>query len=219
MADIFVMRPRVAVLCTCGSEIAVTEQPTRDSGRSPLCASCRDAEAAESAESALISRRALTALVADERGYALHRRVLPRTGTTVDHIFVGAGAVYVISDEVTPTDAEVVVERHGGRFSPLSETLTVDGRTRTDLVDAVRAQCAQVAACLAEHGQADVPVVPVLSFSHAHLSRRGRNRRIAGVRLVGPTTLADEVGADGLFDGDRRFALAMSLVARLPSAV
>ena len=216
MADIFVMRPPVAVLCNCGSEIAFTEQPTRDSGRSPLCASCRDAEAAESA---LISRRALTALVADERGYALHRRVLPRTGTTVDHIFVGAGAVYVISDEVTPTDAEVVVERHGGRFSPLSETLTVDGRTRTDLVDAVRAQCAQVAACLAEHGQADVPVVPVLSFSRAHLSRRGRNRRIAGVRLVGPTTLADEVGADGLFDGDRRFALAMSLVARLPSAV
>ena len=215
MADIFVMRPRVAVLCSCGSEIAVTDQLPRHSGRAPLCPSCRESEAAASE---LISRRALTALVADERGYALHRRSLPQTGTTVDHIFVGAGAVYVITDELT-TDAEVVVERHGGRFTALSESLTVDGRTRSDLVDAVRAQCAQVASGLAEHGHQDVPVVPVLSFSDAHLPRRGRNRRIAGVRLVGPTTLADEVGSDGLLDGDRRFAVAMSLVALLPSAV
>lgn len=214
MADIFVMRPRVAALCSCGSEIATTE-PTSDSARHRQCASCREAEAAATA---LISRRALTELVADERGYALHRRALPRTGTTVDHLFVGASAVFVIDDELTTTDAEVSVHRHGGRFSPLHETLTVGGRTRADLVDAVRAQCAEVASGLAEHGHDDVPVVPVLSFSHAHLSRRGRNRRIQGVRLVGPTTLADEVGADGLLDGDRRFALAMSLVAFLPSS-
>jgi hypothetical protein len=37
------------------------------------------------------------------------------------------------------------------------------------------------------------------------------------VRLVSPATLGDEVAAHGLFDGDRRFAVAMTLVSFLPS--
>jgi hypothetical protein len=217
VADIDLMRLRQTVLCSCGAPLAPVA-PTPPNGRRPswhdaLCPACRESTIA----STLVTRRVLSELVADERGYALHRRLLP-DATVVDHVFVGEAAVHVIS-VVSGSDGEVLVERTGGRFAAGTEALTIGGRRRTDLVDAVRAQCAEVAACLAERGQADVPVVPVLSFSRAHLSRRGRNRRIAGVRLVGPTTLADEVGADGLFDGDRRFALAMALVARLPSAV
>jgi hypothetical protein len=37
------------------------------------------------------------------------------------------------------------------------------------------------------------------------------------IRLVSAPNLTDEVGAEGLLDGDRRFALAMSLVSFLPS--
>ena len=44
-----------------------------------------------------------------------------------------------------------------------------------------------------------------------------KHRRLGDVRIAGPTTLADEVGSEGTFDGDSRFAIAMSLVAFLPS--
>jgi hypothetical protein len=178
-----------------------------------LCPSCRDEEVAQSA---LATRGTLTELVADERGYALHRRTLPRTGTTVDHLFVGAGAVFVIN-LVTAPGAEVSVSRTGGRFAPGVEELMVGGSRATDLVDAVREQCAEVAEGLAELDQDDVPVIPVLCFALAHLPRRARHRRIGKVRLVSAMDLAEDVGVEGPFDGDRRFALAMSLVSFLPS--
>jgi hypothetical protein len=207
------MRLRAAVECDCGSELTASEQAalTRSGGRA-LCLTCREAEAVASA---LVSRRALTELVATERGYALHRRRLPGTGTTIDHLFVGASGVFVIVAGYYP-DAEVVVERSGGRFSPGTETLAVGGRRRNDLVDAVRQQCVDVTQGLADAGH-DVPVTPVLCFVEGHLPRRARHRRLGDVLLAGPTTLADEVGAEGVFDGERRFAIAMSLVAMLPA--
>ena len=84
-------------------------------------------------------------------------------------------------------------------------------------MDAVRQQCADVTLGLADAGHGDVPVAPVLCFVEGHLPRRARQRRLGDVRLAGPTTLADEVGAEGVLDGDRRFAIAMSLVAMLPA--
>ena len=214
VADISVMRLRAAVECDCGAELTSSEQAalTRSGGRA-LCLTCREAEAVASA---LVSRRALTELVATERGYALHRRRLPGTGTTIDHLFVGASGVFVIDAGYFP-DAEVVIERSGGRFSPGTETLVVGGRRRNDLVDAVRQQCGDVTIGLADAGHGDVPVTPVLCFVEGHLPRRARQRRLGDVRLAGPTTLADEVGGEGVLDGDRRFAIAMSLVALLPA--
>lgn len=214
MSDIFVMRLRDTVLCACGAEVPMSDQPVpQHSSRPAHCSSCRETNADESA---LVTRRTLTELVADERGYALHRRTLPRTGLTVDHVFVGSDAVFVIDLVVAP-DADVSVERTGGRFAPGSEVLTVGGSRATDLVDAVRAQCAEVATGLAELGQGDVPVVPVLCFVEAQLPRRARKRRFGNVRLASAMNLAHEVSAEGPFDGDRRFALAMSLVSFLPT--
>ena len=181
--------------------------------RHAQCPSCRDAEAADRA---LLTRRTLTELVADERGYALHRRTLPEIGTSVDHLFVGATGVFVI-DLVHVPDADVAVARTGGRFAQGAEVLTVGGSRATHLVDAVHDQCAEVAAGLADHGQGEVPVTPVLCFVEAQLPRRAKNRRFGNVRLANPLNLADEVGVEGPFDGDRRFALAMSLVSFLPS--
>lgn len=187
-----------------------------------LCTSCRDAEgahaveAAETAETALATR-ALTELVADERGYALHRRTLHESGCTVDHLFIGAAGLFVI-DVVLAAHADVAVKRTRARFTSDALVLTVAGSPATDLVDAVHAQCAEVATGLAEFGQDDVPVIPVLCFVGAELPRRARNRRFGDVRLVAAPHLAEEVGVEGPFDADRRFAIAMSLVALIPSA-
>jgi hypothetical protein len=208
------MRLHDVVLCNCGAEVPQGNKHVLDrSSTQILCPSCRDAE---TAESALTTRRTLTELVADERGYALHRRTLPENGARVDHLFVGASGVFVI-DLVHVPDADVAVMRTRGRFGPGTPVLTVAGSRATHLVDAVHAQCAEVAAGLEDLGQGEVPVIPVLCFVDAQLPRRAKNRRFGDVRLAGPLNLSDEVGAEGPFDGDRRFALAMSLVSLLPS--
>jgi hypothetical protein len=214
VADIIAMRLHDVVLCNCGAEVPQSNQHVlHRSSTQILCPSCRDAEAAETA---LITRHTLTELVADERGYALHHRLLPEHGTSVDHLFVGPSGVFVI-DLVHVPDAEVAVTRTRGRFSPGSDVLTVGGSRATHLVDAVHAQCAEVAAALAAVGQGDVPVIPMLCFVDAQLPRRAKNRRFGNVRLASALNLFDEVGVEGPFDGDRRFALAMSLVSFLPS--
>lgn len=214
MADIFVMRPRDALLCACGVEVPVGEQTPHHSSSTPAtCGSCRDAE---TTRRALATRRALTDLVAHERGYALHRRTVPGTDTTIDHLFVGPSAVFVIHDQLAP-DTSVGVARSGGRWSAETPTLTIGGEPRPELSDAVHAQCLEVAEGLAEAGHADVPVVPVICFVDAHLPRWAKHRRVGDVRLTSDLHLADEVGAEGPFDGDRRFAVAMSLVSLLPS--
>lgn len=214
MADTSVMRLPAAVECGCGAKLTASERAAaldRPGGRG-LCLTCREAQAA----STLVSRRTLTELVAGERGYALHQRRLPGTGTVIDHLFVGASGVFVIGAAYFP-DADVVVERSGGRLSPSNESLLVGGRRRNDLVDAVREQCARVADGLAAARHGDVPVSPVLCFVEGNLPRRARHRRLGDVRLVGQSSLADHVAADGVLSGDRRFAIAMALVALLPA--
>jgi hypothetical protein len=62
-----------------------------------------------------------------------------------------------------------------------------------------------------------VLVTPVLCFVEGQLPRRAKNSRFGSIRLVSAPNLTAEVGAEGAFDGDRRFALAMSLVSFLPS--
>ena len=214
MADIIAMRLHDVVLCNCGAEVPPSNQHVlHRSSRQIQCPSCHDSEAAESA---LTTRRTLTELVADERGYALHNRVLPENDTKVDHLFVGPSGVFVI-DVVHAPDAEVSVVRTRGRFAPGSDVLTVGGSRATQLVDAVHAQSAEVAAALADLGQGEVPVIPVLCFVDAQLPRRAKNRRFGKLRLASAPSLVDEVGIEGPFDGDRRFALAMSLVSFLPS--
>jgi len=216
VADTSVTRLPAAVECDCGAELTASEQAAASAshGGGALCLTCREAEAVASA---LVSRRALSVLVAGERGYALHRRRLPGTSTVIDHLFVGASGVFVIDAAHFP-DAEIVVERSGGRFSSSTENLLVAGRRRNDLVDAVREQCARVTDGLADARHGDVRVSPLLCFVEGNLPRRARHRRLGDVRLVSPTNLADQVSTDGALNGDRRFAIAMALVALLPAA-
>ena len=213
MADIFVMRPRDALLCACGVEVPAEHSAHFSASAPARCGSCREAE---TTRRALATRRALTDLVARERGYALHRRTVPGSRTTIDHLFIGPSGVFLIHDELAP-DTSVGVARSGGRWSAATPTLTIDGQPRAELADVVPAQCLDVVDGLADAGHPDVPVVPVLCFVDAHLPRWAKHRRVGDVRLTSEVHLADEVGAEGPFDGDRRFAVAMSLVSLLPS--
>ncbi len=54
-------------------------------------------------------------------------------------------------------------------------------------------------------------------FVEGQLPRRAKNPRFSPIQLVSAPNLTDEVGVEGLFDGDRRFALSMSLVSLLAS--
>ncbi len=92
--------------------------------------------------------QALTALVDAGHGYALHDRRVPGKRSNIDHLFVGAAGVYVI-DAKRYKNADVSVERTGGLFSPVVETLKIGGRRKNDLVDAVLRQCDVVRGALA----------------------------------------------------------------------
>ena len=160
--------------------------------------------------------QALTALVDAGHGYALHDRRVPGKRSNIDHLFVGATGVYVV-DTKNYKNADVSVERTGGLFGPVVETLKISGRRKNDLVDAVLRQGDVVREALATPDQAELPVVPVLCFVDAALPFRDRNRRVNGARLCGPKSLGKLVTAEGPFDDEARFAMAMRLSNALPS--
>jgi hypothetical protein len=160
--------------------------------------------------------QALTALVDAGHGYALHDRRVPGKRSNIDHLFVGAAGVYVI-DAKRYKNADITVERTGGLFSPVVETLKVGGRRKNDLVDAVHRQCDVVRNALATANHAELTVIPALCFVDAVLPFREKNRRVKGVRLCSPKGLAAFAAADGPLEDERRFAVAMSLSRLLPS--
>lgn len=158
----------------------------------------------------------LTAVVDAGHGYALHDRRVPGKRSNIDHLFVGAAGVYVI-DAKRYKNAEVSVERTGGLFSPVVETLKVSGRRKNDLVDAVLRQCDVVRETLVLGDFGDLPVIPALCFVDAVLPFRDKNRRVNGVRLCGPKSVGNLVSGEGSLDDERRFAVAMHLSTALPS--
>jgi hypothetical protein len=160
--------------------------------------------------------QALTALVDAGHGYALHDRRVPGKRSNIDHLFVGAAGVYVI-DAKRYKNADVSVERTGGLFGPVVETLKISGRRKNDLVDAVLKQCEVVRGALASPDHTDVPVIPALCFVDAALPFRERNRRVRGARLCGPKSLGRLVAAEGSLDDEVRFAIARRLATALPS--
>jgi len=160
--------------------------------------------------------QALTALVDAGHGYALHDRRVPGKRSNIDHVFVGAAGVYVI-DAKRYKNADVSVERTGGLFGPVVETLKISGRRKNDLVDAVLKQRDVVNGALASFEPADIPVVSVLCFVDAALPPWEKNRRVKAVRLCGPKGLSKLVTQAGPLDDAQRFAVAMRLSTALPS--
>jgi hypothetical protein len=160
--------------------------------------------------------RALSALVDAGQGYALHDRRVPGKRSNIDHLFVGAAGVYVI-DAKRYKNADVSVERTGGLFGPVVETLKISGRRKNDLVDGLLKQCDVVRGALTGSEHTDAPVIPTLCFVDAALPLRQKNRWVNGVRLCGPKGLAILVSREGTLDDEHRFAIAMRLSTALPS--
>jgi hypothetical protein len=159
---------------------------------------------------------ALSALVDAGQGYALHDRRVPGKRSNIDHLFVGAAGVYVI-DAKRYKNADVSVERTGGLFGPVVETLKISGRRKNDLVDGLLKQCDVVRGALAATNQTEPSVIPVLCFVDAALPLREKNRRVKGARLCGPKGLSILATQEGPLDDELRFAIAMRLSTALPS--
>ncbi|WP_432497832.1 nuclease-related domain-containing protein [Kineococcus auxinigenes] len=148
----------------------------------------------------------------------LHDRRLRRpdgrlSRANIDHLAVAATGVWVI-DAKTHTGA-LEVRRTGGLFTPRTETLFINGRDQTRLIEGLTGQVESVAAELARVG-ADVPVRGALCFVGTELPWFGEN--IAGVPLVGRRGLAKLIKRPGELGPADRDALAAHLATRFPAA-
>jgi hypothetical protein len=111
----------------------------------------------------------------------LHGRRVPGSSTTLDHVVVTPGGVWVVAESDLEGDLRVVVE--GGRLRPRNERLVVGRRTVSRPVDTVLKQAEAVRDVVG----ADVPVHPVLCVADAGPSADGVTTR--GVAVVRPVEL------------------------------
>jgi hypothetical protein len=106
---------------------------------------------------------------------------VPGSSTTLDHVVVTPGGVWVVAESDLEGDLRVVVE--GGRLRPRSERLVVGRRTVSRPVDTVLKQAAAVRDVVG----ADVPVHPVLCVAGDGPAADGVTTR--GVAVVRPAEL------------------------------
>lgn len=128
----------------------------------------------------------------------LHDRKWPGTRrANIDHIVVGASAVFVIDTKNYQGRIQVVDK--GSWFRP-DWRLYVDGRNQTRRVDSVLDQVDAVSHVLG--GDSDVPVRGVLCFVGAEWGLLGRRKSttLNGVKILSPAKLARLVGRPGSVD-------------------
>ncbi len=111
----------------------------------------------------------------------LHGRRVPGATTTLDHVVVTPGGVWVVAESDLQGELRVVVE--GGRLRPRSERLVVGRRTVSRPVDTVLKHAAAVRDVVG----ADVPVHPVLCVAGDGPAADGVTTR--GVAVVRPGEL------------------------------
>jgi hypothetical protein len=93
----------------------------------------------------------------------LHDRRIPGRGrANIDHIAIGAGGVSVI--DTKSARGRLQIKTAGGRLGARRELLLINGRDRTELVDALECQIAVVRQALAGLRAGDVSVRGALCF-------------------------------------------------------
>ncbi len=107
------------------------------------------------------------------------------------------------------------VRRTGGLFSPRVETLFINGRDKSSLLDGLSKQVVVVGETLASVG-ADIPVRGALCFVGTELPWFGET--IGGVPLVGRRGLAKLMKQPGTLGSDEREAIAQYLNKRFVPA-
>lgn len=115
----------------------------------------------------------------------LHDRRIPRTRTNIDHIAVGPSGVWVI-DAKRYVNKRPALHVEGGLFRPRVESLRINGRDQTKLVQGVRSQVDRVETALT--GSA-VPVIGVLCFLDADWPLVGGSFSVNGTQVLWPKLL------------------------------
>ncbi len=147
---------------------------------------------------------------------ALHDRQVPKSRANLDHVVVGPAGVYVI-DAKRYKGAKIAVRRTGGFRSPAHTQLTVSGRDKTKLVEAMGWQVGAVRTALSTSPEfADVPIIAALCFIDAEFPLFG-NIEINNVPVRGLSGTAKLVTAAGFLDAPARERLARQLATRLPA--
>jgi len=156
--------------------------------------------------------------LSSDQAIALHdRRMLRPDGrasnANIDHLVVTPTGVWVV-DAKTHQGA-LQVRRTGGLFSPRVETLFINGRDKSSLLDGLSKQVVVVGETLASVG-ADIPVRGALCFVGTELPWFGET--IGGVPLVGRRGLAKLMKQPGTLGSDEREAIAQYLNKRFVPA-
>src|SRR6478735_8574681 len=138
----------------------------------------------------------------------LHDRRIPGSRANIDHIAVAPSGVWVIDAKRYRGTPALRVD--GGILRPRVESLRVDGRDKTKLVEGVRSQVARVTHAVAD---LDVPVIGALCFVQADWPLIGGSFTVNGIHVLWPRLLVKRIAtADpAVIDVD-------AVVARLAAA-
>ena len=150
-----------------------------------------------------------------ERAIVLDDRRVPRTKSNIDHLVVAPTGVWIIDAK---NHTGKIVHRDTGNFLRIDSRLFVDGRDRTALVRGLDGQVGAVRGALASSGLGEIPVRPVLCFTHSEWGLLARPFTVNGVLVTWATALIQRI-IDGppTHDTDP-MRLASVLSSALPSA-
>ena len=149
----------------------------------------------------------------------LHDRRIPGRGrANIDHLAIGPGGVTVIDTKAAR--GRIQLTKVGGLLSPRRELLLVNGRDRTQQLDALERQIQAVERALAKDGLSDVGVRGALCYPNIDglpvlRQLRARNGALIIDDPRGVAELARRAGALSQTDVQR---VAEQLALRLPQA-
>lgn len=146
---------------------------------------------------------------------ALHDRRIPRSSANIDHLVVAASGIWVI--DAKRYSGRIAKDVRGGFLSSRA-VLSVRGRDRTALVDAMKKQVAVVQAALSESSVEPVPVHAALCFVDGDWGLRFQPFAIDGVVVTWPKALRALLAEPGSLEPKRRELLVRALARGLPPA-
>ena len=140
----------------------------------------------------------------------LHDRLIPGSRTSIDHIAIGPGGVYVIDAKLHGT---MVKHRGVGKIRRDARRAWINGRDETLLVAKIGVQVNAITRALFE---TPIPVTAALCFVDAEWPMPAEPFMLHGVWVGWPDALPDLVGRPGLLDPEAMRTTAALLNPRLP---
>jgi len=145
----------------------------------------------------------------------LHDCRIPGSRANIDHIAIAPSGIWVID---TKSYSGAIKREYRGSVFAGRNVLSVRGRDRTSLVEAVEAQRELVIASL-RSTSGGVPVRAALCFVDGEWGWRVRPFWLSGVAITWPKALRSELERDGPVDASVRAELVDQLGVALPPAL